>query len=309
MSGGGGRISWPELPAPVRAGVEQILGEPVVSAASQPGGFSPGSADRVRLASGRGAFVKAASAQTNAVAATLHRREAAVTATLPHFLPVPGLLGVYDDGTWVALVLTDVAGRHPDAPWTLRDTMVVLDALADVAAAPLPPGLVLPRSEDSLHGAYRGWEKLRSRPLEGLDPWAAENMDVLVEMARHGTASLAGESLVHGDLRSDNILLTDGGRAVLVDWPYAARGAAWLDALSVLIDVNTDPVEVHAGHVLARHPIFADAGPDAVTGVLAGWAGYYLDMSRRPAPPGIPALRGFQRKQADALLRWLKTRL
>ena len=55
------RISWTDLPGHVQAGVEEILGAPVVEATGQQGGFSPGTADRVRTATGRRAFVKAVS--------------------------------------------------------------------------------------------------------------------------------------------------------------------------------------------------------------------------------------------------------
>lgn len=302
------RVAWAGLPAEVRAGVGAILGEPVVEAATQPGGYSPGSADRLRLTSGRRVFVKAVSGEVNATSAALHRREAAVTAALPPGLPVPRLLGAYDDGTWVALVLTDVDGRHPHLPWTGPELELVLDALAEIAVRTVPEGLELPRSGDSLRGAFMGWEKLRRRPLDGLDPWAAGNLDVLVELAGHGTQSMAGEALVHGDLRADNVLLA-GGSAVLVDWPYASRGAAWLDSLSILIDVNTDSPRGRAEAVLGTRPVFFGVAPRAVTGVLAGWAGYFMDMSRRPDPPGIPTLRVFQRRQADALLAWLRLRL
>jgi hypothetical protein len=41
------RITWHDLPAHVHAAVARILGGPVVRAASQAGGFSPGTADRV----------------------------------------------------------------------------------------------------------------------------------------------------------------------------------------------------------------------------------------------------------------------
>jgi len=50
------RLQWDELPPPLRARIEEVLGEPVVEARSQSGGFSPGSADRVITASGRRAF-------------------------------------------------------------------------------------------------------------------------------------------------------------------------------------------------------------------------------------------------------------
>src|SRR6185437_5917666 len=97
----------------VRAAVEGIVGGPVVAAQTQRGGFSPGTADRVRTADGRRAFVKAVSPAQNEFSAVLHRREAVVTAALPGYAPTPRLLGCYDDGDWVALVLEDIDGRHP----------------------------------------------------------------------------------------------------------------------------------------------------------------------------------------------------
>lgn len=306
------RTPWAQLPRDVRAGVQAILGDEVVEAVSQPGGFSPGSADRVLLASGRRAFVKAVSAEVNVSSAELHRREAAIAAALPRGVPAPKFLGGYDDGTWVALVLADVAGRHPGDPWAGADVQAVLDALAAMADQPVPDRLELNRHEESLSRAFLGWEKLARRPMEAvggpLDPWAAGHLAELAQLARNGLAALAGDALVHGDLRADNILLTGHG-AVLLDWPWADVGAPWSDALAVLINVKTLAPEADVEHWFTGHRVFSGAGPDAINGVLAGWAGYFLDASRRPAPAGIPTLRAFQRKQGDAVLSWLGARL
>jgi hypothetical protein len=140
------RPTWAQLPAYVRDGIERVLSEKVVLADSQPGGFSPGTADRVLLASGRRAFIKAASADTNQFTATLHRDEAAVTAGLPAGVPATPLLGSYDDGTWVALVLGDVEGRHPALPWCADDVASALESLHAMVGIPVPEELLLPRA-------------------------------------------------------------------------------------------------------------------------------------------------------------------
>ena len=58
----GVRITWTQIPTHVRAGIEAIIGGgAVVTAVSQSGGFSPGTADRVVTADGHRAFVKAVS--------------------------------------------------------------------------------------------------------------------------------------------------------------------------------------------------------------------------------------------------------
>ena len=79
----GRRISWTDLPEHVRAGIEQVLGAPVEQATGQRGGFSPGTADRVRTTTGRRAFVKAVGPAPNDASPAIHRKEAAITAVLP----------------------------------------------------------------------------------------------------------------------------------------------------------------------------------------------------------------------------------
>ncbi|MEV6810635.1 hypothetical protein [Micromonospora sp. NPDC051296] len=110
------------------------------------------------------------------------------------------------------------------------------------------------------------------------------------------------------DLRAGYLLVDATGRVTVVDWPWVARGPAWLDTAMLLLDVC-----LHGGHdteaLLRRLPLTADADPDALTGLYAGLAGFFTDRARRPPPPGIPTLRAFQRAQADALLGWLAERL
>ncbi|MDR0783593.1 MAG: aminoglycoside phosphotransferase family protein, partial [Propionibacteriaceae bacterium] len=52
------RVDWFGLPGEVRQVIEDRLGSTVVAATSQATGFSPGIADRVRLADGRRVFLK-----------------------------------------------------------------------------------------------------------------------------------------------------------------------------------------------------------------------------------------------------------
>lgn len=61
----GVRIEWAQIPAPVRAAIEEVCGAVVVRARTQPGDFSPGLAARVRCADGARYFVKAVSANVN----------------------------------------------------------------------------------------------------------------------------------------------------------------------------------------------------------------------------------------------------
>ncbi|MFJ5262892.1 phosphotransferase [Streptomyces sp. NPDC088387] len=306
------RTPWEDLPAPLRAAVADVLGAPVVRAETQRGGFSPGAAARVRTADGRRAFVKAVSADTNPVSPLLHRAEARNTAALPPHVPAPRLLGTYDDGTWVALVLEDVDGRQPEVPWRAEELDRVLDAVAELARGLTPSPVDAPSAADALKGNFSGWNRLLAGEdpalAEHVDDWTFSHLSRLAELAAPWAEATAGDTLAHADLRADNMLLTGDGRVVFVDWPHAVRAAPWFDLLVMLPCVGAqggpDPEEVFTEHVLGR-----DADPDAVTAGLAALAGYFLRNSLRPAPPGLPTLRPFQRAQADAALAWLRRRL
>ncbi|KAB1096044.1 aminoglycoside phosphotransferase family protein, partial [Micromonospora aurantiaca] len=138
------RLHWHELPAHVRDGVEAVLGDRVVAARSQSGGFSPGTADRVRTAGGGRAFVKAVSPAQNDRSPDLHRAEARIATALPPDTPAPRLRGSYDDGDWIALVFTDVEGRHPVTPWRADELAAVLSTLETMAGALTPAPAAAP---------------------------------------------------------------------------------------------------------------------------------------------------------------------
>ncbi|MET9018572.1 phosphotransferase [Actinopolymorpha sp. NPDC004070] len=307
---GGNRLLWRDVPGPLRAEIESRLESPVVAAASKEGGFSPGLASVLRLADGRQVFAKAVSSALNPVSPSMHRREAAISGRLPASAPVPKLLWSHDDGDWVVLVFEALAGDPPTLPWVPAERDRVLAALADLAAAmtPAPPGLDLP-AIDVLDEDFSGWRCLLDRPdprLAEVDPWAAERLADLAAWETRWQAAAQGDTLLHGDIRADNVLLT-GERVYFVDWPAATVGAAWVDLVLMLPSMAMqgagEPEELLAGHPLAR-----TADKDAVTAVIAGLAGYFVSRSLQPPPPGIPTVRSFQRAQGLACLRWLRQR-
>ncbi|WP_326730994.1 aminoglycoside phosphotransferase family protein [Streptomyces phaeochromogenes] len=316
----GVRTPWEAVPEPVRRAVAELLGAPVVEAVTQTGGFSPGPAARVRTADGRRAFVKAVSAEANPDSPDMHRREARNAAALPAETPAPRLLGMHDDGNWVALVFEDIDGRQPHVPWEEGELACVLDAVGELGRTLTPSPLDVPPVGEALSRAFRGWQKMLDEGRgaragdrgEGLDPWTVRNLPVLAELAAPWAEFASGDTLAHGDLRADNILLTAPEnaphRVLFVDWPHAQLAAPWFDLLVMLPCVRAqggpDP-EV----LFTEHPLGRAADPAGVTATLAALAGYFVGQSRRPSPPGLPTLRVFQRAQGDAALEWLRKRL
>ncbi|MET0422468.1 MAG: phosphotransferase [Actinoplanes sp.] len=296
----GTRIGWRDLPTPVQARIEQIIGGRVVEARSQSGGFSPGTADRVRTSSGRRAFVKAVSSTINERSAELASQEMQVTAALPAHAPVPRMLGGFHADDWVVLVLEDVEGVHPRTPWVEPEIDAAVAALRELAAALTPtPLATVPRAIDHLGADLAGWSRVAADPPADLDPWLAERLPELQAAADRALAALAtGDTLVHCDIRADNMLIRPDGRLVIVDWPWGCLGPAWLDP--VLLALN---VVVHGGD---PERVIAGLDPRIVADLFAALAGAFWHAHRLPPPPGIPTVRAFQRWQADALLPWLQ---
>jgi hypothetical protein len=304
----GVRLRWGELPPVVRARIETIIGGgSVVSAVSQPGGFSPGTADRLVTAGGRRAFVKAASPAENVRTPDMHRREAGVVAALPTSPHLPELLGTYDDGEWFAAIYEDIEGRLPNTPWQPAEIEAAAAALTAVARLGTPnpvPGVE--SLSVSFAPEYGGWSRVRADPPPDLDPWALDRLDELCDYAELGLAALAGDSLAHCDTRADNLIVRPDGRIVVIDWPWASVGAAWFDLLCLAINVDfvggADPeslVDRWLGEV----------DPDRMSGALAGLCGYFIDAARQPPQVGLPTLRAFQAAQGVSTLRWLRRRL
>lgn len=279
--------------------MERSLGSAVVSATTQQGGFSPGVAARLVTASGRRAFVKAVGPELNPDTPTLFRYEiAAMQGISTHSLPhTPFLYDVYDDGSWVGLLLEDIEGYLPPHPWRPGDAARVLDALAELTESLQPsPWADAPvaavRSKDFLSR----WDLVIADGT-AVPAWAAGREQEFAELARTGLEALAkGTALSHWDLRADNIILTEE-RVVFVDWANATRATSWADTVIL--------------HAEMRESVAVPDLPDdeGITGFLAGIAGGLWWGSHRPPPPGIPTMRMWQRESALVHLDWLRDRL
>ncbi|MGO0577483.1 aminoglycoside phosphotransferase family protein [Ornithinimicrobium panacihumi] len=291
----GVRLAWSDLPTRLHDWVGGVLGAPVVSASSQPAGFSPGSADRVVTADGRRGFVKAVSPEQNPDTPGLHRREIAVLRTLADVRSVPRLIDAYDDGEWVALVIEDVEGRHP-LPWTHETVAATVAALAELARVGAPASW--PALEEELVGEMAAWSRLREDPPADLDPWLGERIAELDALCARTLPRMAGGAVAHTDVRADNLLVDETGTVRLVDWPWASRGAAWCDAVMLLLNIRwAGDLDVRP-HLAAVEAL--GASREDVLGLLAGLTGFCTEACRRPAAPGLPTLRAFQREQAVA---------
>lgn len=296
------RLEWAHLPPHVRALVEQRTGSPVAAATSQTAGFTPGFASVLACEDGSRHFVKAASTKAQRLFADSYREEARKLAALPPAVPAPRLLWTHDADDWVVLGIEHVEHRTPRRPWQHADLEAVVTALAETAAlTPPPAGLGLPAFAAELAEWPSYWDRLRVAPPDL--PLLAERLDDAAALASGFAAVVGGETLVHTDVRDDNVLLATDGRVLLCGWNWPVVGAAWLDTLCVMIGPRGDGIDVDA--VLASAELTRDVPAGHVDAVLALLAGYFLLVGGQPRPPTSPYLRDAQRWQGTVTWAWL----
>ncbi|MCL2455599.1 MAG: aminoglycoside phosphotransferase family protein [Micrococcales bacterium] len=312
----GQRLDWRDLPVHVRRRIATLAGAEVTAETSATSGFSPGFVAVLETADGRAVFVKAVSPRENPRSPELARAEIRHASAMPDEILVPRLLWWDDDGEWVVSGWEAVSGRTPQIPWQADELRLVLDAIDRLAQARPRPGHALPTTPELLREDFAGWTRiasadpgLRDRLVATFGDdgrWAVENLDALVRWEEEALQVLAGDHLVHGDLRSDNVMLDEQHQVWVIDWPHASVGAPWLDLAfmlpSVAAEGGGDPAAI-----FAAHPVGAAVEPEPLRAALAGLTGYLTWSGLQPDPPGLPNLRAFQTTQARTSLSWLRT--
>ena len=298
----GVRLTYDAVPAAVRAWVEEQLGSPVVATAEQVGGMSPGCATRLTCADGTRAFVKAVGAELNPDTPGLFRREIGVLRHLGEHELWARLLASYDDGAWVALLIEDVEGRHPDFadPAELESVLTGVERLADVLQRRDVPASVDLVDVAHVFGKWAdSLATLADAPAATPVPdWLRADPEGWAEVLRHH-AALPMPHVAHWDIRVDNLLRRSGGEVVFVDWGTAARGPSWADPLLARLERVDDPwFDTSA----ASSPALAEAGEEAVTAFLAGFGAHLAVRSVVAVDVNLPTLNDFRIRESRRML-------
>jgi len=306
------RPSWADLPPVVRAAIERRVGGTVEAVLSAGGGFTNGFAAMVSTRD-RTEFVKAVSAAAHPSIADSYRTEALINEALPAGVPAPRLRWQEEIGDWCAVGFDAIAGRMPGLPWQPADLAATLDAWAVAAgllAVPTPAlrALRLPRLDKIAQSDLCWWGRVASGAVP--PPPSGPGTIPLAELAvieSRLPAAVRADSVIHCDLRLDNVIIDTSGRAWLCDWNWPCHGASWLDTASLLITAYAAGLDADA--LFFSHPTARGATGDDLDSALAGLSGYWLTRATQPPPDfGSPHLRTHQRWSGETALAWLATR-
>ena len=225
------RLEWHDLPATIRAAVEQHTG-PVETAETAPHGVMSRLACTVHTPAGR-AFIKGT--RHDDPQAWVYRHEARVTRCAP--LAPRVLWEVAADG-WMLYGYEYIEGRHPDLTPGSGDLAPLLRTLTVTSQAPWP-------------------EALDKKPLH--TRWT----EFLPEDVPPG---LQGRGLAHTDMSPHNMLRTPGGKLLLLDWALSCPAPAWADtALTVPRLISAGHTPDQAETIARQVPAYRAADPATVT--------------------------------------------
>jgi hypothetical protein len=256
-------------------------------------GYTHAGRHRAVLDDGRSVFVKSA---VDELSAGWLRLEHVVYANVDGpFLP---RFHAYDEEDGLPLlVLEDLSDAYWPPPWRDRDVAAVRESLDALAVTDAPRGLtpIHVWKEDWLSR----WRSVEQDPEPflstgvGSRAWLDANLRALEAAAARAPLE-DGSSLIHLDVRSDNLALTERG-ALLVDWNWASSGNPLVDlvawAPSFCIETGTQPEDL----------VDAEGAGECAALISGVW----MSVAGLPPPPtGTQRLRDAQLAQLRICLPW-----
>lgn len=267
--------------------IETTVGKTATNVRTVQRGYSPAKRMVVSFSDGSSLFVKIG---TNEFTSGWLRDERRIYESLNGSF-MPNCLGFDDDGTNPILLLEDLSHAHWPPPWHNEQIQQVLTSLQAVWRSFLPD---LPKLAENMR-LLDGWHRVAEDPEPFLslgfvsERWLDKVLPRLLEI--DGPTVAQGNSLLHLDLRSDNMCLVDN-RAVLIDWNGVCVGnadfdlGAWLPSL-----------EAEGGP--SPETLLPDSGE--IAGLISG---YFAARAGLDPIPDAPNVRTIQLVQLKTALPW-----
>ena len=238
-------------------------------------------------AGGRSAFIKIGATELTAEwTRTEHRNYGSI-----HGWFMPELLGFDDDGQRPVLALEDLSDAEWPPPWTSGQVAEVLAALRAIHDLASIEGLTGQSTDDGAD-----WRNVAEnpRPFLSLGLCSAEWLDAALPQLIDASADapLLGNSVVHLDIRSDNVCFRHA-RAIVIDWNHARLANPELDIAFWLPSLAAE-----------GGPLPETILPDAPE--LAAWvAGFFCSRAGGQPLPEAPHVRPLQLAQSKTALPWV----
>lgn len=296
------RSTWDDLPAPVRAAIEREAG-PVSRAEVPSAGRNSDFSATLHVEEGL-VFCKGI-ANAEGKRGRMHRHEADINPWLPSAV-APRLQWRTEVDGWLLLGFGHVSGRHADLSPGSLDLPLVSETVNTFVHELAGCSAEAPRLAEQWN-RLAAWRRLATDPAADLDEWTLTHLDQLVEWETRGIEMVDGDSLVHTDLHSLNILVSSG-RALIVDWAWSRLGTAAADvAFLVARLVAADHTPAEAERWAETQQVWRDASLEMRTAfAVAIWGIWQYQSGQQPRllwDELVPAARSWARHRLAKLPR------
>ena len=307
------------LPSQLVSQIENILQSKIISGNVFYGSIGASATFKVKTADNRCFFLKGTHPNEKAHGVKIIRQEYDFLKNhhAMHSLTAKLYGLVSDDGEdgWTLMVSEFLDKKSPLPPWTdekIKAVFSTIKTYQSFSFDDLHPITTHNIWGPLLRGDILNWHKIlhRNELFEGFlslfadqdkaKAWLSQLTPHLLADEQKQT-TLKADGLMHGDLRSDNIILTSDG-VKIIDWPDGIFGIKALDVISFVHGVSAEWLK-------SPHDLYLlyDPAPnlDTVKIINSMLSGLYARQAWRPVPSVMPRLRWMQKMQLYPALFWL----
>jgi hypothetical protein len=274
------RSTWEHLPAAVRTAIERQAG-PVLDAVLPDAGRNSDFSATLHTATGP-VFCKGISEAARGKRGRMHRHEADINPWLPSAV-APRLRWRTEVEGWLLLGFEHVPGRHADLSPGSQDLPLIADTISmmvrDLAGSGADAARLAPQ-----WARFAPWRRLAKDDPADLDEWARDHFDQLTAWEHRAVEVAEGDNLVHTDLHSLNILVSED-RARVIDWAWSRLGSAAVDVaflVARLVAAGHSPAEAEAW--AETIPLWQDTPTEARTALAVQVSGVGSVGTHGPRP-------------------------
>ena len=210
---------------------------------------------------------------------------------------MPKVMAWQDDKEFPIMLFEDLSVSHWPPPWKTDQIDQVLKTSKLIHSTRVP---LMSYEEKHGPGEPGWWEIIETNPEPVLslglitEEWLKKSLPTLIISSE--SISLNSDRVIHFDLRSDNLCISDRG-VIVVDWSLACLGNPRLDLglflPSLAYEGGPEPESILPN------------SPD-----VASWVcGFFAHHASKPFIPLAPRARELQLKQFKTSLTWVKREL
>ncbi len=320
--------AWDLVPKQLVLDIEKILQSKIIKTEIAWGGYSPSASYYLETEDGKEYFAKGTHPEQMAHGAAMLSQEIEIYKDIKYLKEIsPEFLGSAKFGgedDWYIGIWQKIDGFQKILPWDRNKELLVIKKLSEIHNDFTEADKLEKAEEynfvDMFFKSNLLWVKIKNNidirnnflslfeDKEYAANWLDTNIDEIIKYQVKSKETTCKKSLLHFDLRSDNLGLDVNNNVLIFDWPNACYGAIIFDLIGLFITIDGEggskiPNLLKDYEEISKSQISIQDQKIA----LANISGYFACNAYRNIPEKLPRLRWIQKIQLQACLDWMET--